>query len=126
MKHDCVTYCDDIGDIATFCLCKTNGQERTSPNILKTSNTHAVNRPRERCLNIVCGFRRTYRDAANPGMNMVVVEGGPKAVRAYAKLMTRRIRWGEEDYGGGDSDSDRYEHRAGILFPQGRVFSILL
>lgn len=48
-------------------------------------------------------------DDANPGMNMVVVEGGPKAVRAYVKLMTRRIRWGEEEYGGGDSDSDRWE-----------------
>eukprot|EP00904_Undaria_pinnatifida_P000253 jgi/Undpi1/10228/HiC_scaffold_28.g12681.m1 len=36
-------------------------------------------------------------DEANPGLNMVVVEGGPKAVRAYVKLMTRRIRWGEED-----------------------------
>lgn len=48
-----------------------------------------------------------FSDAANPGMNMVVVEGGPKAVRAYVKLMTRRIRWGEEEYGGGDSDSDR-------------------
>lgn len=48
------------------------------------------------------------RDAANPGLNMVVVEGGPKAIRAYVKLMTRRIRWGGDDYGDGDSDSDRY------------------
>lgn len=39
-------------------------------------------------------------------MNMVVVEGGPKAVRAYIKLMTRRIPWGGEGYGEGDSDSD--------------------
>ncbi|CAN0403989.1 unnamed protein product, partial [Ectocarpus sp. 12 AP-2014] len=42
-------------------------------------------------------------------MNMVVVEGGPKAVRAYTKLMTRRIRWGEEEFGEGDSDSDSDE-----------------
>lgn len=40
-------------------------------------------------------------------MNMVVVEGGSKAVRAYTKLMTHRIRWGEEEFGEGDSDSDR-------------------
>lgn len=51
--------------------------------------------------------KKQIRDAANPGMNMVVVEGGPKAVRAYVKLMTRRIRWGGDDYGDGDSDSDR-------------------
>eukprot|EP00903_Cladosiphon_okamuranus_P006751 g6586.t1 len=51
-------------------------------------------------------------DAANPGMNMVVVEGGPKAVRAYVKLMTRRIRWGGGDYGEGDSDSDSDEEIA--------------
>ncbi|CAB1106584.1 unnamed protein product [Ectocarpus sp. CCAP 1310/34] len=48
-------------------------------------------------------------DEANPGMNMVVVEGGPKAVRAYTKLMTRRIRWGEEEFGEGDSDSESDE-----------------
>lgn len=47
------------------------------------------------------------RDEAHSGLNMVLVEGGPKAVRAYVKLMTLRIRWGEEEYGGGDSDSDR-------------------
>lgn len=47
------------------------------------------------------------RDEAYSGLNMVLVEGGPKAVRAYVKLMTLRIRWGEEEYGGGDSDSDR-------------------
>lgn len=44
-------------------------------------------------------------------MNMVVVEGGPKAVRAYIKLMTRRIRWGEDDFGDDDSDSDRYVYQ---------------
>ena len=34
-------------------------------------------------------------------MSLVVVEGGPKAVRRYIKLMTKRIKWGS---GGGDDD----------------------
>lgn len=39
------------------------------------------------------------------GVNMVVVEGGPKALRRFIKLMTKRIKWSGEDYdAGGDSD----------------------
>lgn len=32
----------------------------------------------------------------NPDMNLVMVEGGAKAVRKYKKLMTDRIKWGDE------------------------------
>merc|ERR1712137_1010783 len=44
-----------------------------------------------------------------PGVtNIVVIEGGPRAVKRYRKLMMRRIRWSEDqardDDDGGDSD----------------------
>jgi len=42
-------------------------------------------------------------------MSLVVVEGGPKAVARYVKLMTRRIKWDGEGDGDGDSDSDDEE-----------------
>ncbi|CAM9894544.1 unnamed protein product [Ascophyllum nodosum] len=51
----------------------------------------------------------TCTEGTHSGLNMVLVEGGPKAVRAYVKLMTRRIRWEQEEYGGGDSESDSDE-----------------
>jgi len=43
------------------------------------------------------------------GLNLVVVEGGPKAVRRYIKLMLRRIKWGRSSTGKegeGDDDDD--------------------
>lgn len=78
-----------------------------------TSDVRVRNKTRvNNCLGFLCFFVCAHescgcRDEAHSGLNMVLVEGGPKAVRAYVKLMTLRIRWGEEEYGGGDSDSDR-------------------
>ena len=40
------------------------------------------------------------------GMNLVVVEGGPKAIRRYIKLMMRRIKWASTGKDVGDDDSD--------------------
>ncbi|CAM9532428.1 unnamed protein product, partial [Discosporangium mesarthrocarpum] len=45
-------------------------------------------------------------DPMETGLNLVLVEGGAKALKAYVKLMTKRIRWGEEDYEAEGSDSD--------------------
>jgi len=40
-----------------------------------------------------------------PGVaNIVIIEGGPRAVKRYRKLMMRRIKWGEE--GADDEDDD--------------------
>jgi alkanesulfonate monooxygenase SsuD/methylene tetrahydromethanopterin reductase-like flavin-dependent oxidoreductase (luciferase family) len=39
------------------------------------------------------------------GINVVVAEGGPRAVRKFTKLMTRRIRWHGDEFDGDDGDS---------------------
>ena len=42
-------------------------------------------------------------------MNLVVVEGGPRAIRKYKKLMVHRIKWnndGEDDDESDDGEDD--------------------
>merc|ERR1712056_90357 len=42
-----------------------------------------------------------------PGIaNIVIVEGGPRAVKRYKKLMVRRIKWTEDQKDGDDDDDD--------------------
>jgi alkanesulfonate monooxygenase SsuD/methylene tetrahydromethanopterin reductase-like flavin-dependent oxidoreductase (luciferase family) len=43
------------------------------------------------------------------GTNVVVAEGGPRAVRKFTKLMTRRIRWHGDEFDGDDGDSSSDE-----------------
>jgi Protein of unknown function (DUF1115) len=43
------------------------------------------------------------------GINVVVAEGGPRAVRKFTKLMTRRIRWHGDEFDGDDGDSSSDE-----------------
>eukprot|EP00438_Fugacium_kawagutii_P014340 Skav235849 [mRNA] locus=scaffold5130:588:1331:- [translate_table: standard] len=40
---------------------------------------------------------------------MVVVEGGPRAIKRYKKLMIRRIKWTEEQADDDDDDEDQDE-----------------
>ncbi|KAL2913551.1 U4/U5/U6 small nuclear ribonucleoprotein prp3 [Polyrhizophydium stewartii] len=42
----------------------------------------------------------------HPGLNLVVVEGGPKGIKAYRKLMLRRILWAKTSVGDEDDDED--------------------
>lgn len=46
-------------------------------------------------------------------VNMVVVEGGRKAIKHYTRLLTKRINWlgDAEDSDGGDSDDDDDENK---------------
>jgi len=42
-----------------------------------------------------------------PGIaNIVIVEGGPRAIKRYKKLMTRRIKWTEDQKDDDDDDDD--------------------
>merc|ERR1712151_1353142 len=42
-----------------------------------------------------------------PGVaNIVIVEGGPRAIKRYKKLMTRRIKWSEDQKDDDDDDDD--------------------
>merc|ERR1712107_245729 len=42
-----------------------------------------------------------------PGVaNIVIVEGGPRAIKRYKKLMTRRIKWTEDQTKDDDDDND--------------------
>lgn len=52
------------------------------------------------------------------GLNMVVVEGGRKAIKHYTKLMTRRIDW-LGDKAGHEDDSDAEEGSGGAAKSNG-------
>lgn len=55
-------------------------------------------------------FHLTGCCIACPGVaNIVVVEGGPRAVKRYKKLMIRRIKWTEEQADEDDDDEDQDE-----------------
>ncbi|CAJ1372035.1 unnamed protein product [Effrenium voratum] len=55
-------------------------------------------------------FHLTGCCVACPGVaNIVVVEGGPRAIKRYKKLMTRRIKWTEEQADEDDEDEDQDE-----------------
>merc|ERR1740121_2996588 len=42
-----------------------------------------------------------------PGVaNIVIVEGGPRAIKRYKKLMTRRIKWSEDQKGDDDDEEE--------------------
>uniref|UniRef100_A0A7S2RZ89 Uncharacterized protein n=1 Tax=Rhizochromulina marina TaxID=1034831 RepID=A0A7S2RZ89_9STRA len=41
-----------------------------------------------------------------PNLSLVVVEGGPKAIKRYSRLMLRRIQWTEEGEDEDDGDGD--------------------
>lgn len=52
-------------------------------------------------------FHLTGCCIACPGVaNVVVVEGGPRAVKRYKKLMVRRIKWSEDQKDDDDDDDD--------------------
>jgi len=52
-------------------------------------------------------FHLTGTCIACPGVaNIVVVEGGPRAVKRYKKLMVRRIKWTEDQKDDDDDDDD--------------------
>ncbi|EWM24781.1 u4 u6 small nuclear ribonucleoprotein prp3, partial [Nannochloropsis gaditana] len=53
----------------------------------------------------------TCRDPAfgEEGMHLVVVEGGPRSVRRFVKLMTRRIKWRAQQEGGGGQEGEGEE-----------------
>lgn len=44
-------------------------------------------------------FKLTGVGIINQGMNLVVVEGGPKGIAAYKKLMLNRINWQDRPEG---------------------------
>jgi U4/U6 small nuclear ribonucleoprotein PRP3 len=52
---------------------------------------------------LLTGCALTCKDGA---WNMVVVEGGPKSIRNYVKLMTKRIKWGGSGEGNDDDDDE--------------------
>ncbi|CAE7440971.1 RDM16 [Symbiodinium natans] len=55
-------------------------------------------------------FHLTGCCIACPGVaNIVVVEGGPRAIKRYKKLMIRRIKWTEEQADEDDDDEDQDE-----------------
>mmetsp|Transcript_19737 Transcript_19737/g.45997 ORF Transcript_19737/g.45997 Transcript_19737/m.45997 type:complete len:587 (+) Transcript_19737:89-1849(+) len=55
-------------------------------------------------------FHLTGCCIACPGVaNIVVVEGGPRAIKRYKKLMIRRIKWSEEQADEDDDDEDQDE-----------------
>lgn len=45
--------------------------------------------------------------------NVVVVEGGPKGIKKYTRLMLHRIQWGGDDDGGGDAGGDEGDDSEG-------------
>merc|ERR1712137_532128 len=52
-------------------------------------------------------FHLTGCCIACPGMgNIVIVEGGARAIKRYKKLMTRRIKWADEAKDDDDDDND--------------------
>jgi U4/U6 small nuclear ribonucleoprotein PRP3 len=52
-------------------------------------------------------FHLTGCCIACPGVaNIVIIEGGPRAVKRYRKLMMRRIKWSEDQAKDDDDDSD--------------------
>mmetsp|Transcript_111362 Transcript_111362/g.315250 ORF Transcript_111362/g.315250 Transcript_111362/m.315250 type:complete len:590 (+) Transcript_111362:104-1873(+) len=52
-------------------------------------------------------FHLTGCCVACPGVaNIVIVEGGPRAAKRYKKLMTRRIKWPEDQKDDDDDDDD--------------------
>eukprot|EP00413_Alexandrium_margalefii_P037773 CAMPEP_0204582016 /NCGR_PEP_ID=MMETSP0661-20131031/44977_1 /ASSEMBLY_ACC=CAM_ASM_000606 /TAXON_ID=109239 /ORGANISM="Alexandrium margalefi, Strain AMGDE01CS-322" /LENGTH=613 /DNA_ID=CAMNT_0051591261 /DNA_START=67 /DNA_END=1908 /DNA_ORIENTATION=- len=52
-------------------------------------------------------FHLTGCCIACPGVaNIVIVEGGPRAIKRYKKLMTRRIKWTEDQKDDDDDDDD--------------------
>eukprot|EP00434_Breviolum_minutum_P033607 symbB.v1.2.029739.t1/scaffold3290.1/size59655/2 len=53
---------------------------------------------------------------------MVVVEGGPRAVKRYKKLMIRRIKWTEEQADDDDDDEDQDE----VTAPKLQDFCVLI
>ncbi|CAK9045436.1 unnamed protein product [Durusdinium trenchii] len=68
-------------------------------------------------------FHLTGCCIACPGVaNMVVVEGGPRAVKRYKKLMIRRIKWTEEQADDDDDDEDQDE----VTAPKLQDFCVLI
>lgn len=63
--------------------------------------------------------------AVHPGLNVVVVEGGPKAVKFYKKLMLKRIDWSSSSHVNDSGDEEDVENRASnnrcYLVWEGRV-----
>jgi U4/U6 small nuclear ribonucleoprotein PRP3 len=56
-------------------------------------------------------------------VNVVVVEGGPKAVKKYVKLMTKRIKWdAKEEDDEDDYDSDYDEVGPPVMHMSSRPF----
>merc|ERR1712187_457979 len=52
-------------------------------------------------------FHLTGCCVACPGVaNIVIVEGGPRAIKRYKKLMTRRIKWSEDQKDDDDDEED--------------------
>ena len=45
-------------------------------------------------------------DTYLPGMNLVIVEGGPKALKKYKRLMLHRIKWDQDKKRGGGGDGE--------------------
>jgi Protein of unknown function (DUF1115) len=60
------------------------------------------------------------------GINVVVAEGGPRAVRKFTKLMTRRIRWHGDEFDGDDGDSSSDEEVNVLIYTCSMYTSHLL
>jgi len=61
-----------------------------------------------------------------PGVaNIVIIEGGPRAVKRYRKLMMRRIKW-NEDQAGDDDDSDGGDDDEGVTAPKLQDHCVLI
>mmetsp|Transcript_33236 Transcript_33236/g.60214 ORF Transcript_33236/g.60214 Transcript_33236/m.60214 type:complete len:579 (+) Transcript_33236:69-1805(+) len=55
--------------------------------------------------------------------NIVVVEGGPRAVKRYKKLMTRRIKWTEDQK---DDEDDEEDENEDVAAPKLQDYCVLI
>ncbi|KAJ1336665.1 hypothetical protein BSLG_006984 [Batrachochytrium salamandrivorans] len=66
-------------------------------------------------------YNLTGAAIVQPGLNAVIVEGGPKGIKAYKKLMLRRIDWEQKNSNEGDQDDERdgqYDETDSISAPK--------
>merc|ERR1712176_1483719 len=71
-------------------------------------------------------FHLTGCCIACPGVaNIVIVEGGPRASKRYKKLMTRRIKW-TEDQTKDDDDDDNSDDEENVTAPKLQDHCVLI
>eukprot|EP00927_Polykrikos_kofoidii_P065763 TRINITY_DN61479_c0_g1_i1.p1 TRINITY_DN61479_c0_g1~~TRINITY_DN61479_c0_g1_i1.p1 ORF type:complete len:582 (-),score=150.41 TRINITY_DN61479_c0_g1_i1:41-1786(-) len=71
-------------------------------------------------------FHLTGCCVACPGVaNIVVVEGGPRAIKRYKKLMTRRIKW-TEDQTKDDDDDNNSDDEENVTAPKLQDHCVLI